>query len=248
MLVIVDGHITHISAYLARRFVAHGIYVVILPSHMSTVLQPADNGLQALIKKLYRIEVRFARAISTIENTQSHSTQLGILLQAHIHRSITDIDTLKCVVRVIQELNKHSSVLHAAFKRAGFNSGRVDCSSFTPNRFVSGMPHRDASLPTVTPALLSQVIRDFAVCILNTYAHTQLLSPRVFAQQPGAPFVLAMSSASHAQHIAAGAMLDRYEVLVADLAMPRLPNENIISYVLRRAGNEEAAENGVILR
>jgi hypothetical protein len=76
--------------------------------------------------------------------------------------------------------------------------------------------------------------------------HTQLLSPRVFAQQPGSPFVLAMSSASHAQDVAAGVMLDRYEALFADLTMPRLSNENIISYVLRRAANEDLAENGMI--
>jgi len=58
---------------------------------------------------------------------------------------------------MIQELNKHPLVLHAAFKLTGFNSGRMDCSSFTPARFASGMPHRDASLPAVTPALLRQV-------------------------------------------------------------------------------------------
>jgi hypothetical protein len=56
VLVMVDGHLSHVSAYLARRFAAFNIFVVILPSHMSTVLQPADNGLQALIKKLYRVE------------------------------------------------------------------------------------------------------------------------------------------------------------------------------------------------
>jgi len=58
--------------------------------------------------------------------------------------------------------------------------------------------------------------------------------------------VLAMSSASHAQDVAAGVMLDRYEALFADLTMPRLSNENIITYVLRRAANEDLAENGMI--
>jgi hypothetical protein len=55
-----------------------------------------------------------------------------------------------------------------------------------------------------------------------------------------------MSNASQALDVAAGAMLDRYDALFADPAMPRLPHENIISYVLRRAGNDDAAENGTI--
>jgi hypothetical protein len=67
----IDGHISHISALLARLFAAYGIFVVILPSHMSTILQPADNGLQALIKKLYRIEVR-SDARNFVDS--SHST------------------------------------------------------------------------------------------------------------------------------------------------------------------------------
>lgn len=52
--VFLDGHASHMSPEVLAYFIAHNVFPMFLPSHMSSHLQPADTGLNAILKTLLR--------------------------------------------------------------------------------------------------------------------------------------------------------------------------------------------------
>ncbi|XP_061174843.1 uncharacterized protein LOC133183985 [Saccostrea echinata] len=134
ILILYDGHRSHINLTLVDWAKQHNIVLFVLPAHTSHVLQPLDLGCFGPFQEIYNAEChKFLR-----ENPSSKITRYNICSLA-----------CKAYAHALSQGNLQSS-----FRRAGifpFDKNAVDPSNFAPSIVFSAAeqyPDQDASSST----------------------------------------------------------------------------------------------------
>ena len=132
-----DGHRSRLTRTSRNILSENSIYMLLGPSHTSTITSALDNGVMARFQKIYS---QFYTVFA-----QENRFQMGLMAK------------VKVVVRAVRSLRtdpNHQASLIGAWKAVGLEEGRPNPLTIDINKFAIGQIFRDSTAPKVTKSLL----------------------------------------------------------------------------------------------
>lgn len=131
-LLIVDGHCTRLTSSVRKLLMSNNVYGIVLPSHMTTILQALDNGVNALIEDGYKHEYT-AKVTSLIHQDKKKFTAY--------HR-------IKLIIRsMCKIMSQDEKTIQHGWRIVGLPSGVVNTNEINPKKFSEGSQYRGKTLP-----------------------------------------------------------------------------------------------------
>jgi hypothetical protein len=137
-IVVLDGHISHLSRKFTRLALQNHLIVICEPSHMSILLQAGDNGVNAYVDKTYSREYTTTFAVKGGE--------------------VTVDDRIMCLFRTFEQLKTKKKLITHSFNAVALTGNIDDCiGHWKTAHFALGDKYRGPALPKVTGVLLAKI-------------------------------------------------------------------------------------------
>lgn len=172
-----DGHATRKTGDVISICEKYHVYFLLQPSHTSTLLAPLDNGVNALLQRLYT--EGYTSSVAALQpllsyaddEEKGHEAKLNILTQAM--EKLRKVDTEK---------------IKSCWRKCFQPNGKLDTKNIAPDLFEIGKKFRDENLPTVSKEMLTEMfsnknlvipfgshalklVQDTEVASYKTYVH-----------------------------------------------------------------------------
>lgn len=184
-LLILDGHISRLTSRVGTLAMSNNLYIMVIPSHTSTISQQLDNGCNAFIERTYR-EQYTAKAVMVSKRIVQGGS------------GMTNIDRIECLWQTLNLLGGESGkkISQGSWMKTGIPGGVLVPGKMPLRVFEVGLPFRSDQDGTNLPQFSARGPKEQ----LSRKFLTRLYSSENIAALPFSPISLDFSLEDKLEH------------------------------------------------